>query len=103
MELDERAMIDLSLLPLPVILPIYFLGGLVLGYLYFRALRETTNLVVNQGHPHLALALTLGRLALLCGGLYLAVLAGGIALLATLAGVLAAKALILRHIRRAAS
>ncbi len=103
MELDERAMIDLSLLPLPVILPICFLGGLVLGYIYFRALRETTNLVVSQGHPLLGLALTLGRLALLCGVFYLAVLAGGAALLATLAGVLAAKALMLRQIRRAAT
>lgn len=90
----------LSSLPLPVILPVCFLGGLVLGYVYFQALRETTSLIANQGSPLLGLALTLGRLGLLCAGLYLAVKAGGLALLAALAGVLIAKAVMLRHARR---
>lgn len=90
----------LSALPLPAILPVCFLGGLVLGYVYFRALRETTSLIANQGSPLLGLALTLGRLGLLCAGLYLAVMAGGLALLAALAGVLIAKAVMLRHARR---
>ncbi len=98
--MDEHAMTYLSTLPLPVILPVCFLGGLVLGYVYFRALRETTNLIANQGSPLLGLALTLGRLALLCAGFYLAVMAGGSALLAALAGVLGAKTLMLRHARR---
>jgi F1F0 ATPase subunit 2 len=101
MEMDERAMIDLSTLPLPVTLPVCFLGGLVLGYIYFRAVRETANLIVTQGHPLLGLALTLGRMAVLCAGFYLAVQAGGLALLVALAGVLAAKALMLRQTRRA--
>lgn len=94
-------MIDLSALPPPVTLPVCFLGGLVLGYVYFRVLRETANLIAGQGSPLLGLGLTLGRLALLCAGFYLAVLAGGFALLAALAGVLGAKALMLRQTRRA--
>lgn len=98
--MDERAMIDLSSLPLHVTLPVCFLGGLVLGYGYFRALRETANLIVTHGHPLLGLALTLGRIACLALGFYVAVLAGGFALLAALAGVLCAKALMLRRIRR---
>ncbi len=99
--MDERTMIDLSALPLPVILPVCFLGGLVLGYVYFRALRETADLIVSRGAPLLGLALTLGRLALLCAGFYLAVLAGGLALLTALAGVLGAKTLMLRQARGA--
>jgi hypothetical protein len=99
--MDEYAMTDLSALPLPVILPVCFLGGLGLGYVYFRALRETTKLIANRGSPVLGLALTLGRLALLCTGFYLAVLAGGAALLAALAGVLSAKTLMLRRAGRA--
>lgn len=95
-------MIDLSALPLSVALPACFLGGLALGYAYFHAVRRTADLIVSQGHPVLGLALTLGRLALLVVGFYLAVQAGWAALLAALAGVLCAKALILRRTRRAA-
>jgi len=98
--MDERTMIKLAALPLPLLLPVCFLGGLLLGYLYFRALRETANLIVSHGHPLLGMILTLGRLALLCVGFYLAVLAGGLALLAALAGVLGAKWLMLPHARR---
>jgi hypothetical protein len=39
----------------------------------------------------------MGRLGSLCAGFYLAVLAGGLALLAALAGILCAKALMLRR------
>ncbi|WP_377278099.1 ATP synthase subunit I [Rhizobium sp. R86522] len=101
--MDERTMIKLAIFPLPLLLALCFLGGLVLGYVYFRALRETANLIVSQGHPLLAMILTLGRLALLCAGFYLAVLAGGFALLAALAGVIGAKGLMLRHSRRASA
>lgn len=93
-------MIDLSALPLSVILPACFLGGLALGYVYFRAMRQTANLIVSQGHPVLGLALTLGRMALLCAGFFLAVQAGAVALLAMLAGVLCAKYLMLRQAQR---
>ncbi|SNR63699.1 N-ATPase, AtpR subunit [Puniceibacterium sediminis] len=93
-------MMDLSALPLSVTLPACFLGGLAIGYVYFRALRHTAELIVSQGSPLLGLALTLGRLALLTAAFYVAVLAGGFALLAALAGVLCAKAVMLRHARR---
>lgn len=95
--MDERAMIDLTTLPLPVTLTVCFLGGLLLGFAYFRALRKTTDLIVGGGPMFLGLALTLGRLALLGAGFYVAVLAGGTALLAALAGVLCAKGLMLRQ------
>ncbi len=98
--MDERTMIDLSAIPLFVLLPICFLGGLIIGYGYFRALRETANLLVNGGEPLRAIALTLGRISLLATGFFVAVLLGGLALLATLAGVLCAKAIILRRIGR---
>ena len=94
--MDERPMIDLSTLPLPVTLVLCFLGGLLLGYAYFRALRKTTDLIIGGGSALLGLALTFGRMAMLAAGLYLAVLMGGIALLAALGGVLCAKALLLR-------
>lgn len=100
MEMDECAMIDLSTLPLLIILPTCFIGGLFIGYGYFLALRETTNLIVREGRPLLAVALTLGRLSLLATGFFIAVLAGGLALLATLAGVLCAKALMIRRVGR---
>jgi hypothetical protein len=100
LEMDERAMIDLSSVPLHIALPAFFLGGLLIGYGYFRALLETANLIVREGQPLLALALTLGRLSLLVTGFFIAVLAGGFALLATLAGVLCAKALMLARIRK---
>jgi hypothetical protein len=100
MEMDERVMIDVSTLPLPLTLTVCFIGGLLLGFIYFRALRMTANLIVGGGQPILGLALTLGRLALLATGFYVAVLAGGFALLAALAGVLCAKGLMLRQTRR---
>jgi hypothetical protein len=99
--MDERTMIDLTALPLSVTLSACFLGGLALGYAYFLALRKTADLIVSGGHPMLGLALTLGRLAFLAAGFYLAVLAGGLALIAALAGVLVAKALLLGQMRRA--
>jgi hypothetical protein len=93
-------MIDLSTIPLILLLPGCFLAGLFVGYGYFRALRETINLIVRQGQPLLGLALTLGRLSLLATGFFIAVLVGGPALLATFAGVLCAKAVMLHRIRR---
>lgn len=95
--MDECAMIDLQALPMTMTLPVSFLAGFLLGYIYFHSLRETANLIVNQRHPLLGLALTLGRLALLGMGFYAAVLVGALALLAALAGVICAKALMLRQ------
>lgn len=103
LEMDERAMIDFQALSLPMTLAVYFLGGIVLGYTYFRAVREMVNLIVSHGHPLLGLALTLGRMALLGAVFYVAALAGALALLATLAGVLSAKTLMLRQTQSARS
>lgn len=98
--MDERTMIDLSNMSLFILLPGCFLAGLFIGYGYFRALRETANMIVHDGKPLLGLALTLGRMSLLATGFFIAVLAGGPALLATFAGVLCAKALMLYKMRR---
>lgn len=93
-------MMDLSALPLPLILALSFAGGLLLGYAYFRSLRVAVELIVGQGRPLLAVALTCGRMAVLALGLYAAVQAGGSALLAAFGGILCAKALLLRQVRR---
>lgn len=98
--MDELKMIDLSNIPLFITLPCWFLGGLFIGYGYFRALRETANLIVREGQPLLALALTLGRVSLLASGFFIAVLAGGLALLTTFAGLLCAKSLMLYRMRK---
>ena len=95
--MDERTMTDPSTLPLIVLLPVCFLGGLFIGYGYFRALRETANLIVGGGQPLRAVVLTLARISLLATGFFIAVLAGGLALLAALAGVLCAKWIMLRR------
>jgi hypothetical protein len=100
LEMDERRMIDLSSLPLFITLPVCFIGGLFIGYGYFRALRATADLIVSEGQPLMAIALTLGRISLLVSGFFIAVLAGGLALLATLAGLLCARAVMVRQIRR---
>ncbi|WP_167470096.1 ATP synthase subunit I [Vreelandella andesensis] len=88
---------------LPLTIPLCFLGGLALGYVYFRALQKTIDLFmsVSRGHPLMGMALTLGRLTLLALGLYLAVLMGGFTLLAMLAGIMSAKALMFCKIRHA--
>lgn len=99
--MDEFAMIDLQNLPLVVILPACLLGGVVLGFAYFRAMRATTDMLVQGRSPLLGLALTLGRLAMLGGAFYLAVRVNGLALLAALTGVLIAKAITLRRVRGA--
>jgi F1F0 ATPase subunit 2 len=91
--MDQRQMTPL------LILPISFLGGLLLGYAYFAALRATANLLTAQGHPLLGIGLAIGRLSLITAGLYLAVLQGALPLLAACAGILCAKALMLRGLR----
>ena len=97
--MDERTMTDPSTLPLTVLLVVCFLGGLFIGYGYFRALRETANLIVGGGKPLRAIILTLARISLLATGFFIAVLAGSLALLAVLSGVLCAKWIMLRRMR----
>jgi len=83
--------------PLGLILLLGFAVGAGVGLAYFRALRLTTDMIVGGGSALLVLALTLGRLALLGAIFFVMALAGGPALLAALAGILVAKALMLRH------
>lgn len=90
----------LATLPAFILLQICFLGGLLIGYGYFRALRETAHLLVKGGAPLRAIALTVGRISVLTMAFYIAVLLGGVALLATFAGVLCAKWIMLREIQR---
>ena len=95
--MDERAM---TALPPILTLPACFLGGLALGHVYFLMLRGTADLIVGRGGPFVVLLLTSSRFALVGAGLYLAVLTGGLGLLAALAGILCVKALVLRRSRQ---
>lgn len=74
-------------------------GGFLLGFGYFHALRKTTDLLLAQGSMLLVLALTLGRIAAIAAGFYLAALVGAPALLAAFAGAMLGRAMILRHRR----
>lgn len=92
-------MMDFSALLPAMLLPACFVGGLVVGHGYFHALRATTDLILHEGKPMMALVLTFGRMSLLATAFFMAVLAGGAALLATFTGVLCAKALMLYRVR----
>lgn len=98
--MDEYAMTDVYNMSPAITFLIGFMGGFVFGYGYFSALRKTTQLIVDHGQPLLGLGLTVGRATLLAGGLYFAVQIGALALLAALAGILSAKALMLRLVQR---
>ena len=97
--MDERTMIDPLTLPLIILLPICFLGGLLVGCSYFHALRETANLIVGGGNPLRSIVLTLARISLLATGFFIAALASGLALLAALVGVLCAKWILFRSMQ----
>lgn len=80
-----------------------FTLGLAGGALFFRALRRNTVLYLAPGPAWRPLALHALRMLLLGGLLVGSVMAGGAAgLLATFAGVLAARAIALRGARGAA-
>lgn len=87
--------------PMLVTLPATFAGCVLLGLLYFRAVRATADLIVTGGRPVLTIALILGRFGLLGAGFYLALQAGALALLAALAGVLTGRGLTMRRMRDA--
>ncbi|WP_085877723.1 N-ATPase subunit AtpR [Roseisalinus antarcticus] len=84
-------------------LPLFLVGGVLLGLGYFAALQATAALIVGGGAPLVALGLTLARLAALGAGLLLAVQWGALALLATAAGVVLGRMAMLRQGRGGAS
>ncbi len=98
--MDERAMTGLYLVSLAPSLLAGLTGGLVVGFVYFSALRATADLIVCGGPLLQALALTMGRIGVLGAGLLVAALSSGPVLLAALVGVLCAKTVMLRRARR---
>ncbi|MBN8186367.1 MAG: N-ATPase subunit AtpR [Salipiger thiooxidans] len=77
-------------------------AGLALGLFHFATLHRVTALYVGGGSAPKALALQLGRFALLVAGLVLLALWGATALLAGAAGVMIGRAVVLRRNRSAA-
>jgi len=83
--------------PVLLLLPVCFVGGAILGLGYFRSLKLTADLIVKGHSPILVIALGFGRLIVLIAGFVLALQAGGIGILGTLAGVIAGRELIVRR------
>jgi hypothetical protein len=100
MEMDERRMTEPMTPGLFITVAAFFLGGMLMGFGYFHALRATAYLIVCAGRPLHALALTLARVCVLVSGFYIAVHLGGPVLLAMFAGLLCARAVMLRQTRR---
>ena len=96
--MDERTMMPAVSWPLVLTISACLAGGVVMGILYFRALRVTADLIVSGERPLLAIAATLGRFALLGAGLTLALQAGAPGVLAALAGVLVGRRLAMRTV-----
>jgi F1F0 ATPase subunit 2 len=78
-----------------------FAAGMLAGWLYFRSLWWTTRRFAARGNVVATAALTLGRMALLGGGLGLAARQGALALLLVAFGVLAARDVVMRRMRAA--
>jgi len=78
------------------ILLAFALFGITLGGMYFTELAWNVRVLTRGRRLALALALPLLRLAVVAGGLAFAVLHGAAALLVCLAGLLAARAGVLR-------
>ena len=89
-------------LPLPAAVLLGLAAGFALGLFHFASLRRVTALYL-AGRGGRALALQLGRLGALAGGLALLALAGAVPLLSGAAGVLAGRAVVLARARREAS
>lgn len=76
-----------------------FIGGALLGVIYFRAVQMTADFLVAGVRPALAIALTLGRFALLGSGLFVATQFGTFSLGAVLAGILLGRTVMIRWVR----
>lgn len=94
-------MID-TLLANPVaVATVMVLAGVGLGLAYLGALRRTVEALAHGAGWRMPMALTVARLAAAAGLLFLAAKLGAIPLLATFAGFLLARSVILRRVRRA--
>lgn len=96
--MDERVVTALApgALIAPLVVVACLAAGVVLGIVHFSMLRRTAALAVGGGRTSLLLALTVGRLALLVGGLYGTSRFGALPLLAAAAGVLVGRQVVVR-------
>jgi len=85
--------------PLFLTLPASLGGGVLLGLVYFRAVRMTADLIVSGRGPALTIALIAGRVLLLCASLFLTLQFGALALIAMLLGILAGRSMTLHRAR----
>lgn len=79
----------------------YFAGGVGLGLVYFNAIWWNARLFARSGLGVAAIALVIGRFALLGGALTLASLQGAAPLLVMALGVLAVRPIVMRRHRAA--
>ncbi len=86
----------------PLGLAAHLAAGIGLGAFYFQALWWNTQRFAAGGRLTTATALTIGRFALLGGVLFLASQEGALPLLAVALGILVARAVVMRRVRRAA-
>lgn len=78
-----------------------FALGLAVGYAHFASLGRVTALFLGGGSPWWAFGLQLARLAALAALMVPLALLGAAALLAGLSGVIAAREIVLRQVRKA--
>ncbi len=81
------------------LLTLYFVGGSVVGALYFGSLWWNTRLFERAGRVRTLLASMAARFVLLGGVLTAASLEGAMPLLVTALGVLVARVVVLRQLR----
>lgn len=84
----------------PLTAAVAFFAGLLMGGVYFGLLWLTLQRLPEAKHPALLAGVSLVvRTVLMAGGLWLVVQGGALQLLVALAGVLAARTLMIRRIR----
>lgn len=79
----------------------YLAVGILLGIVYFGAIRLSARLIAANGRVTTALALTVGRFIVLGALLALASLQGTLPLLATALGIAVGRVLVMRKTARA--
>ncbi len=80
-------------------LAFHLVAGILLGILYFRSVRWSADRFVGGGRTATAIAMTIGRLAVLGGLLTCASLEGALPLLAMALGILAARPMVMHRAR----